>query len=264
MECREEGKNFQKLVDIVERLRRECPWDKEQTNQSIKNNLIEEAYELLEAIENNDNRAMIEELGDVLLQVVFHSQIKKDEGSFDINEVITHLIDKLIYRHPHVFGEKEIKDVEAVLKQWDDLKKKEKKRKSILEGIPKRMPALLRAQKVQNKVAKVGFDWKNKEQILEKIQEEIKELKDTTTKEEIKHEFGDILIALVNYARHLGIDAEEALHEATDRMVSRFQHIEKRAEEQNKNLEDMSLEEMDKYWEEAKSIENAKKLGTDR
>ncbi len=256
MECREEGKNFQKLVDIVERLRRECPWDREQTNQSIKNNLIEEAYELLEAIEENDDKAMIEELGDVLLQVVFHSQIKKDERKFEINDVIKHLIDKLIYRHPHVFGEKEVKDVEAVLKQWEDLKKKEKNRKSILEGIPKRMPALLRAQKVQKKAAKVGFDWKKKEQILEKIQEEIEELKEAKNNEEIKHEFGDILIALVNYARHLGIDAEEALQEATDRMVNRFQHIEKRADEQNKNLEEMSLEEMEKYWEEAKSLEN--------
>ncbi len=259
MTCRKEGENFQKLVDIVERLRRECPWDREQTNQSIKNNLIEEAYELLEAIEENDNQAMIEELGDVLLQVVFHSQIKKDEGSFDINNVITHLIDKLIYRHPHVFGEKEVKDVESVLNQWEQLKQKEKKRESILDGIPKRMPALMRATKVQKKAAKVGFDWKDKDLILDKIQEEIKEFKEGKTKEELKHEFGDILIALVNLARHLDIDPEEALHEATDRMVSRFQHVEKRAKEQNKKLEEMELEEMDKYWEEAKSIESSNK-----
>ncbi len=255
MECREEGKNFQRLVDIVARLRRECPWDKEQTNQSIKKNLIEEAYELLEAIEENDDKAMIEELGDVLLQVVFHSQIKKDEGAFDINDVIKHLIDKLIYRHPHVFGEKQVKDVEGVLKQWDELKQKEKKRESILDGIPKRMPALQRATKVQNKTAKVGFDWKNDEDILDKIQEEIRELKEAKTKEELEHEFGDILIALVNLGRHLGIDPEEALHKATDRMVSRFQYIEKKAKEQGKDLKDMPLEEMDRYWEEAKKLE---------
>ncbi|RMA93209.1 nucleoside triphosphate pyrophosphohydrolase [Hydrogenothermus marinus] len=264
MDCREEGKNFQRLVDIYEKIRRECPWDKEQTNKSIKNNLIEEAYELLEAIEKDDDKEMIEELGDVLLQVVFHSQIKKDEGKFDINDVINHLIDKLIYRHPHVFGEKETKDVESVLKQWDKLKEKEKKRESILDGIPKRMPALQRAQKVQNKAAKVGFDWKDINQILNKVEEEIKELKEAKTKEEIKHEFGDILIALVNLGRHLSIDAEEALHEATDRMVSRFQYIEKKAKEQGKKLEDMSLEEMDKYWEEAKSIELNNKLRENR
>ena len=259
MECREEGKNFQKLVDIVARLRRECPWDREQTNQSIKKNLIEEAYELLEAIEENNNEAMIEELGDVLLQVVFHSQIKKDEGSFDVNDVIKHLIDKLIYRHPHVFGEKQVKDVEEVLNQWDKLKQKEKNRQSILDGIPKRMPALMRATKVQKKAAKVGFDWTDTQLILDKIQEEIQELKDAKTKEEIKHEFGDILIALVNLGRHLGIDPEEALHEATDRMVSRFQHIEKRAKEIGKPLEEMSLDEMDKYWEEAKKLEKQSK-----
>ena len=255
MECREEGRNFQRLVDIVARLRRECPWDREQTNQSIKKNLIEEAYELLEAIEENDDKAMIEELGDVLLQVVFHSQIKKDEGAFDINDVIKHLIDKLIYRHPHVFGEKQVKDVEGVLKQWDELKQKEKKRESILDGIPKRMPALQRATKVQNKTAKVGFDWKNDEDILDKIQEEIRELKEAKTKEELEHEFGDILIALVNLGRHLGIDPEEALHKATDRMVNRFQYIEKKSKEQGKDLKDMPLEEMDKYWEEAKKLE---------
>jgi len=257
--CREEGKNFQRLVDIVARLRRECPWDKEQTNQSIKNNLIEEAFELLEAIEADDNSAMIEELGDVLLQVVFHSQIKKDEGAFDINDVIKHLIDKLIYRHPHVFGEKEIKDVEEVLKQWDSLKQKEKNRESILDGIPKRMPALLRATKVQKKAAKVGFDWTDTHQILQKVQEEIQELKNAKNQEELKHEFGDILIALVNLGRHLGIDPEEALHEATDRMVSRFEYIEKRAKEIGKPLEEMSLDEMDKYWQEAKQSEKQNK-----
>ncbi|RUM49478.1 MAG: nucleoside triphosphate pyrophosphohydrolase [Hydrogenothermus sp.] len=259
MECREEGKNFQRLVDIVARLRRECPWDREQTNQSIKKNLIEEAYELLEAIEENNNKAMIEELGDVLLQVVFHSQIKKDEGSFDINDVIKHLIDKLIYRHPHVFGEKQVKDVEEVLNQWDKLKQKEKNRESILDGIPKRMPALMRATKVQKKAAKVGFDWTDTDLILDKVKEEIQELKEAKTKQELKHEFGDILIALVNLGRHLGIDPEEALHEATDRMVNRFQYIEKKAKELGKSLEEMPLEEMDKYWEEAKQLEKQSK-----
>jgi tetrapyrrole methylase family protein/MazG family protein len=252
-ECRKEGKLFQELVDIVSRLRKECPWDREQTNQSIKNNLIEEAYELLEAIEENDNEAMVEELGDVLLQVVFHSQIKKDEGKFDINDVLQHLINKLIRRHPHVFGESAAKSSEEVLNQWHEIKQKEKGRKSILEGIPKRMPALLRAVKVQDRAKKVGFDWENIEQVMEKLEEEIQEFKEAKTLEEKKHELGDILIAATNLGRFTGIDPEEALHEAVDRMIRRFNYIEEKAKETNQNLEEMSLESMDKYWEEAKN-----------
>ncbi len=251
--CREEGKNFQRLIDIVARLRKECPWDREQTNQSIKNNLIEEAYELLEAIEKNDNEAMVEELGDVLLQVVFHSQIKKDEGAFDINDVINHLIEKLIRRHPHVFGEEQAKSAEEVLKQWHKIKKEEKKGKSILEGIPKRMPALIRAVKVQDRMRKVGFDWENIEQVFDKIQEEIEEFKQAKTLEEKKHELGDILIAVTNLGRFTGIDPEEALHEAIDRTIRRFQYIEEKAKKENKTLEEMSLDDMDRIWEEAKS-----------
>ncbi len=251
--CREEGENFQKLVDIVAKLRKECPWDREQTNQSIKNNLIEEAYELLEAIEENNDEAMIEELGDVLLQVVFHSKIKKDEGAFDINDVIKHLIEKLIRRHPHVFGEEKARSAEEVLKQWHKIKQKEKEGKSILDGIPKRMPALIRAVKVQDRMKKVGFDWTKLEQVLDKIQEEIEEFKQAKSKDELKHELGDILIAVTNLGRLTGIDPEEALHEAIDRTIRRFQYIEEKAEKENKKLEEMSLDEMDRIWEEAKS-----------
>lgn len=253
MECRKEGENFQKLVDIVKRLRRECPWDKEQTNQSIKSNLIEEAYELLEAIEENDNEKMIEELGDVLLQVVFHSQIKKDEGSFDINSVIEKLIEKLIRRHPHVFGQSEAKTQEEVLDQWHKIKQKEKK--SVLEGIPKRMPALIRAVKVQNRAAKVGFDWQNINQVWEKVEEEIKELKEAETHQEKTHELGDLLIAITNLGRFMNIDPEEALHLSIDRMVKRFNYIEQKAQEMGKSVEEMSLEEMDKLWNEAKKFD---------
>ncbi len=252
-ECREEGKLFQELVDIVSRLRKECPWDREQTNQSIKNNLIEEAYELLEAIEEDNDEAMVEELGDVLLQVVFHSQIKKDQGKFDIKDVLEHLINKLIRRHPHVFGDSAAKSSEEVLKQWHKIKQEEKGRKSILEGIPKRMPALLRAVKVQDRAKKVGFDWNNIEQVIEKLEEEIQEFKEAKTEEEKKHEIGDILIAATNLGRFTGIDPEEALHEAIDRMIRRFNYIEEKARETNQNLEEMSLESMDKYWEEAKN-----------
>jgi tetrapyrrole methylase family protein/MazG family protein len=252
MECREEGKKFQELVEIVQRLRKECPWDREQTNQSIKNNLIEETYELLEAIEENDDEKMIEELGDVLLQVVFYSQIKKDEGKFDIVVVIDRLIKKLIKRHPHVFGESEAKNAEEVLKQWHQIKQEEKS--SILEGIPKRMPALLRSYKVQNRMAKVGFEWENINDVWEKVFEEIQELKEAKTYEEKVNEFGDILTALVNLARFLKIDPEEALHLATDRSIRRFNYIEQKAKQQGKKLEEISLEEMDKYWNESKSV----------
>ncbi len=254
-DCREEGKKFQELVDIMARLRKECPWDREQTNQSIKNNLIEEAYELLEAIEENNDEAMIEELGDLLLQVVFHSQIKKDEGKFDINDVLDNLIKKLIRRHPHVFGGEDYEKLEGKdhLDKWEKIKQKEKKRESILEGIPKRMPALHRAVKVQKRMAKVGFDWQNPEEVWEKVMEEINELKEAKSPEEIKHELGDVLIAITNLARAYGVDPEEALHQSIDRSIRRFQYIEQKAKEENKDLKEMSLEHMDKLWEEAKS-----------
>ncbi|WP_293444944.1 nucleoside triphosphate pyrophosphohydrolase [Persephonella sp.] len=253
--CRKEGENFQELVDIVARLRKECPWDKEQTSQSIKNNLIEEAYELFEAIEKNDEKAMVEELGDLLLQVVFHSQIKKDEGRFDINDVIQSLIEKLIRRHPHVFGGAEYEQLEGEdhLKKWEAIKQKEKKRASILEGIPERMPALMRAVKIQKRMAKVGFDWENPEQVMDKVEEEIQELKQAKTKDEIKHEIGDILIAVTNLARAYGIDPEEALHQSIDRSIRRFQYIEKKAKEKNKDIKEMPLDDMEYYWQEAKS-----------
>ncbi|WP_297889652.1 nucleoside triphosphate pyrophosphohydrolase [Sulfurihydrogenibium sp.] len=253
MECKKEGENFQKLVEIVQRLRRECPWDREQTNQSIKNNLIEEAYELLEAIEENNNEKMIEELGDVLLQVVFHSQIKKDEGSFDINTVIEKLIEKLIKRHPHVFGQSKAQTQEEVLDQWHKIKQQEKQ--SIFEGIPKRMPALIRAVKVQNRAAKVGFEWEDIKQVWEKVEEELEELKDAKTQQEKIHELGDLLIAITNLARFMKIDPEEALHLSIDRMIKRFSYIEKKAKEMGKSLEEMTLQEMDNLWNEAKKFD---------
>lgn len=253
MDCKEEGKEFQKLVDLVEKLRKECPWDKKQTNLSIKNNLIEEAYELLETIEENDNNKMIEELGDVLLQVVFHSQIKKDENQFDITTVIDNLIDKLIKRHPHVFGDKKLDSEEEVLNQWYKIKEKEKT--SILEGIPKRMPAILRALKIQNRMTKVGFDWENINQVWEKLYEEINELKNAKTKEEQLHEIGDLLIAVINLARFMNIDPEEALNLANDRTVNRFNYIQQKVKEKGKKLEELTLQEMENFWQEAKNIE---------
>lgn len=250
-----ECENFQKLVNLVEKLRRECPWDREQTNISIKNNLIEEAYELLEAIEEDDNQKMIEELGDLLLQVVFHSQIKKDEGSFDINTVIENLIQKLIRRHPHIFGESQVSNSQEVLDQWHKIKQKEREGSSILDGIPKRMPALIRAVKVQNRAAKVGFEWESIDDVWKKVEEELNELKEAKSQKEKTHELGDVLIALTNLARFLKVDPEEALHLSVDRMIQRFNYIEEKARQTGKSLEEMTLEEMDNYWNQAKQQE---------
>ncbi|RUM60937.1 MAG: nucleoside triphosphate pyrophosphohydrolase [Persephonella sp.] len=254
--CEKEGNLFQELVEIMERLRRECPWDREQTNLSIKDNLIEEAYELLEAIEENNNKAIIEELGDLLLQVLFHSQIKKDEGSFDINSVMENLKKKLIMRHPHVFGNIDYDKLEGKshLQKWEKLKEKEKKRSSILDGIPKRMSALQRAYKIQKKMASVGFDWENIEGAWNKLYEELKELRNAKSKKDIEEEIGDIFQAMVNLARFYGVNPEDALHKSLDKSEKRFRYIEKKAKEKGKKLEEMSLDEMDRYWEEAKKI----------
>lgn len=250
-----ECENFQRLINLVARLREECPWDREQTNKSIKNNIIEEAYELLEAIEENDNQKMVEELGDLLLQVVFHSQIKKDEGSFDINKVIENLIEKLIRRHPHIFGNSKVSNSDEVLNQWHKIKQRERDGGSIFDGIPKRMPALLRAIKVQNRAAKIGFEWENIDDVWKKVEEELEELKEAKTQEEKLHEFGDVLIAITNLGRFLKVDPEEALHLSIDRMIKRFNYIEKKARDMGKDLEDMTLKEMDMYWNEAKRLE---------
>ncbi len=241
---------FEDLVKVMERLRRECPWDREQTHESLKKYLIEEAYEVLDAIDSKDDEKLKEELGDLLLQPVFHAQIAKERGAFDIGDVIDTLVRKLIERHPHVFGDAKPEDV---LKNWE--KKKMEKRESILEGIPKHLPALMRSQKLQDKASQVGFDFTDISQVFEKIQEEIEELKESlrdNDKKNIKHEIGDILTAVVELARFVGVDAESALQEANNRFIRRFQYIEKRAKEMGKSLEEMSLEEMDRLWEEGK------------
>jgi len=241
---------FEDLVRVMERLRKECPWDREQTHDSLKKYLIEEAYEVLEAIDSGDDEKLKEELGDLLLQPVFHAQIAKERGAFDINDVVDALVRKLIDRHPHVFGDA---DPEEVLKNWE--RKKIEKRESVLEGIPRHLPALMRSQKLQDRASKVGFDFTHISQVFEKVQEEIEELKESLEKGEegnLKHEIGDILTAVVELARFVGVDAEEALQEANDRFIRRFQYMERKAKEMGKKLEDMSLEEMDKLWEEGK------------
>ena len=254
-------RDFNDLVDIIDTLRGEdgCPWDMEQTHESIKNQLIEEAYELVDSINNEDIDGMIEELGDVLLHVVFHSSIGKDDGYFNIYDVIRTICDKMIYRHPHVFGDKEVLNSNDVLENWDELKKKEKNHTTITEemnAIANSLPALIKAHKVQSKAAKVGFDWDKVEEASLKVEEELKEVLDvykSNNKEKIKEEVGDLIFACVNVARLLRINEEEALNSTIRKFINRFSFIEEEALKDNRNLSEMSLEEMNKLWEKAKN-----------
>lgn len=239
---------FSELVKIVERLRKECPWDREQTNQSIKNNLIEEAFELYEALQDDDNQKIIEELGDCMLQVIFHCVIKNQNGEFGLVDVIDNLINKLVRRHPHVFGEKKLNTKEEVLSQWDSIKQTEKN--SLLDGIPKRMPALLRAYKVQKRLSNVGLDFENIKDIFDKIYEELKEFKKSQTKEQKTEELGDVLFSLVNLSRFFDIDPQEALHLSIDKIIDRVKYIEKNLDSDFKST---SLAALNKLWEESKA-----------
>ncbi len=254
--------NFQKLLDIMSALRSEngCPWDKEQTKESLKPFLIEETYEVLEALDEGDPQKIKEELGDLLFQIVFHCQLAKENGEFDMDAVIKKISDKMIARHPHVFAKDSDKPKfetsEEVLKQWEERKKEEGKlRESILEGIPKELPSLLRAQRLQARAAKVGFDWKRVEDVMEKLDEEIKEFRDalkSKEQKEIEDELGDVFFVLVNVSRFVGVNPEDALRKTISKFISRFRYIEMKARDTGKRLSDMTLEEMDALWDEAK------------
>lgn len=251
--------NFQKLLDIMAALRSEngCPWDREQTRESLKPFLIEETYEVLEALDEGSPEKIKEELGDLLFQIVFHCQIAKEQGEFDMDDVIKKIADKMIARHPHVFGEAEFETSEEVLKQWEERKKEEGKlRESILEGIPKELPSLLRAQRLQARAARVGFDWKRVEDVIEKLEEELQEfkvaLKNNKNQKEIENELGDIFFVLVNISRFVGVNPEDALRKTISKFISRFRYIEMKAKDTGKSLSDMTLEEMDALWNEAK------------
>ncbi len=248
------------LENIVQELRSDngCEWDKKQTHQSLKAHIIEEAYELEQAIDNDDIDEMIEELGDILLHVVFHSQIGKEDGYFDLKEVTNGVCQKLIFRHPHVFKDEKV-DMNTYDKTWEDLKKKEKGESTVTEGlkrIPKNLPALIKAKKVQYKASLVGFDWDNIDDIFKKIVEEYKELLDEYKQGNIKYikeELGDLIFSIVNLARFLDINPEESLNLTTEKFIKRFEFIENSAINLNKNLEDMTLEEMDNLWNESKN-----------
>ncbi|MBO0554020.1 nucleoside triphosphate pyrophosphohydrolase [Clostridium botulinum] len=253
--------DFMDLLDIMDKLRGEdgCPWDKEQTHTSLKKYLIEESYEVIEAIDNKDVDMLIEELGDVLLQVVFHSQIGKEDGFFEIKDVIQSICDKMINRHPHVFSDLEINNSNEVLKNLDKIKSMEQGNETYTDSIrhiAKTLPALMRADKVQKKAAKVGFDWENIEDAMKKIIEEYKEIEDvykSKNKVKILEEIGDLLFSVVNVARFLDIDPENALNYSIDKFINRFQYIEDEAIAMGRSLDNMSLEEMDELWKEAKN-----------
>jgi XTP/dITP diphosphohydrolase len=254
----EAQKSFAKLLNIMDELREKCPWDKKQTNLSLKSNTIEEVYELAQAIEDDDKQEIKKELGDLLLHVVFYSKIGSETNEFDIKSVIDSLCEKLIRRHPHIYGEVKVENAEDVNKTWEQIKMTEG-RESVFSGVPRALDSLIKAYRLQEKAAGVGFDWEKKEDVWNKVEEEINELQNevetNTNKEKIEEEFGDVLFALINYARFLKIKPEHALERTNRKFIKRFQYIEKIAQEQNKRLQDMTLEEMDIIWNKAKTME---------
>ena len=255
-----ENYNVADLIDIVEILRSPegCPWDREQDHKSIRRDFLEETYEVIEAINKNDKELLLEELGDVLLQVVFHTQIEREQGTFELSDVADGICKKMIERHPHVFGEVKADTSDQVLENWDVIKKRTKKQKSQTESmlsIPREFPALMRADKVQKKASKVGFDWDNADGAFDKISEELAELKIAVAsgdKDNMREELGDLLFSVVNVSRFIGVDSEEALTGSTDKFIDRFSKVEKMAEERGMNMKETELAELDKLWDLAK------------
>ena len=247
---------FSRLITIMDELREKCPWDKKQTFDSLRYLTIEEMYELSDAILDKDMEEIKKELGDVLLHIVFYSRIASETNDFDISDVIHSLCDKLIHRHPHIYGDVKVKDEAEVKKNWELLKLKEG-RKSVLEGVPKSLPAIVKSFRIQEKVRGVGFDWDNKTQVWDKVLEEIEELKVEVEKgdvDRIESEFGDVLFALTNYSRFIDVNPEDALERTNKRFIKRFQIMENEIRENGKDMSEMSLTEMDVYWEKAKKI----------
>lgn len=250
------GEKFENLVNIMRRLRVECPWDREQTHDSIKAATLEETHELIEAIDDKDFDEMKGELGDILLHIVFHSQMASETNKFNIDDVIDGITEKLIRRHPHVFGETKVKNNDEILYNWEKIKLEEG-RKSVLDGVPKALPQLHRAFRIQEKASKVGFDWEKKENVWEKVKEEIKEFEEVSNsgnQEKIEEELGDLLFSIVNYTRFIGINPENALRVTNEKFIKRFNYIEQKLNEEGKKITDSNLTEMDKLWEESKDI----------
>ncbi|MFC2146971.1 MAG: nucleoside triphosphate pyrophosphohydrolase [Eudoraea sp.] len=249
-------KAFDRLLTIMDELREQCPWDKKQTLQTLRHLTIEETYELGDAILENDLKEVKNELGDLLLHIVFYARIGSETNSFDIADVANSICDKLINRHPHIYGDVSVTSEEDVKRNWENIKLKEGK-KSVLEGVPNSLPALVKANRIQEKVAGVGFDWERPEQVFEKVKEELSELQEEVNagnRDKLEAEFGDVLFSIVNYARFLDVNPENALERTNKKFIKRFQYLESKAKEQKRTLKDMSLAEMDVFWEEAKKI----------
>jgi len=247
---------FNRLLDIMDELREKCPWDKKQTLESLRHLTIEETYELADAILENDLHEVKNELGDVLLHLVFYAKIGSEKKAFDIGDVANAISEKLIARHPHIYGDVEVNNEEEVKQNWEKLKLKEGKN-SVLEGVPKSLPALVKANRIQDKVSGVGFDWEEPHQVWDKVQEELSELNEEIKKgkkETIESEFGDVLFSMINYARFINVNPEIALEKTNKKFINRFQYLEKAAKKEGKELTEMSLSEMDVYWELSKKI----------
>lgn len=253
---------FDRLLTIMDELREQCPWDRKQTIESLRHLTIEETFELSDAILENDMEEIKKELGDILLHIVFYAKIGSEKEAFDISAVIDSLCEKLIRRHPHIYGNTEADDEEAVKQNWEKIKLQEKGNTSVLGGVPKSLPALIKAMRIQEKARGVGFDWEEKQQVWEKVEEEMHEFKaefnasseESIDKEKATGEFGDLLFSLINYARFIDINPEEALERTNIKFIKRFQYLETAAKKAGKKIEDMSLTEMDVYWEEAKKL----------
>ena len=249
-------KAFDRLLTIMNELREQCPWDKKQTMQTLRHLTIEETYELGDAILDNDLEEVKKELGDLMLHLVFYAKIGSETNDFDIADVLNTVCDKLIHRHPHIYGDVKVENEEDVKRNWENLKLKEGK-KSVLEGVPKSLPALVKASRIQDKVAGVGFDWEQPEQVWEKVEEELSEFKEEVqngNQDAMEAEFGDVLFSMVNYARFLKINPENALERTNKKFSKRFVYLEEKAKSLNKDLKDMTLTEMDVFWEEAKKL----------
>jgi XTP/dITP diphosphohydrolase len=249
-------KAFERLLNIMDDLREKCPWDKKQTLESLSLLTIEETYELVDAIQEGDMEELKGEIGDLMLHLVFYSKIASEKKSFDITDVLNGVCEKLIHRHPHIYGDVVAEDEETVLKNWEQLKLQEKGKTSILQGVPKSLPAMVKAYRIQEKVKQVGFEWEDIEDVWDKVEEELGELQvtidDRESPERIADEFGDVIFALINYARYLKIDPEAALGNTNKKFMRRFKYIEDHA---TRPLVDLSLEEMDELWDKAKSLE---------
>jgi XTP/dITP diphosphohydrolase len=246
---------FNRLLEIMDRLRAECPWDKKQSLESLRYLTIEETYELSDAILNEDLDGLKKELGDLMLHIVFYSKIGSEKKAFDIGDVLAGINDKLVERHPHIYGDEKVKNAREVLDNWEKIKIKNEGRESVLAGVPKALPPLVKAYRMQEKASGVGFDWEAPEQVWDKVLEELNELKqevDVGNNGKAEEEFGDLMFALVNYARFIGVNPEDALERTNMKFIRRFQYLEEHAKAEGRALYDMSLKEMDVYWEEAK------------